>query len=331
MIKKVNSIIFNFIWKNKTHYLKKSVMVKDYKHGGLKAADFESMIGVLKLNWVKAYLTQSNSIWFHIPKYIFQNVGGLEFLLRCDFEITKLPIKLSDFHKQILLYWKMMFTHNFTPHSSTLWNNRTILINRKTLFKQEWYDKNVLYVMDLMDKNGSLLQFNSFVDKFNLKCSYREFNQISRAIPLPLKFMIKNILTNSNVTVKLPELKIGELKFGEGKCNNKILGSVFKEKLFYDIKKPTKIKITDNQVTLTKTSCSYLKWPISPKVKEIQFKLINNIYPAAETLRKRLNFEVNPCVFCMTEHETIEHLFFLLFSHNGVLEGCLSMVKHWDQ
>lgn len=71
--------------------------------------------------------------------------------------------------------------------------------------------------------------------------------------------MIKNILTNSNVTVKLPELKIGELKFGEGKCNNKILGSVFKEKLFYDIKKPTKIKITDNQVTLTKTSCSYLK------------------------------------------------------------------------
>lgn len=44
--------------------------------------------------------------------------------------------------------------------------------------------------------------------------------------------------------------------------------------------------------------------------KEIQFKLIHNIYPAAETLRKRFNFEVNPCVFCMTEHETIEHLFF---------------------
>lgn len=204
----------------------------------------------------------------------------------------------------------MMFTHNFTPHSSTLWNNRTILINRKTLFKQEWYDKNVLYVTDLMDKNGDLLQFNSFVKKFNLKCSYREFNQISRAIPLRLKFMIKNILTNSNVTVKIPELKIGELKFGERKCNNKILGRVFKEKLFYDFKKPTKIKITDNQVTLTKTCCSYLKWPISPKVKEIQFKLINNIYPAAETLRKRFNFEVNTCVFCMTEHETIEHLFF---------------------
>ena len=161
----------------------------------------------------------------------------------------------------------MMFTHNFTPHSSTLWNNRTILINRKILFKQEWYDKKVLYVTDLMDENGNLLQFNSFVEKFHLKCSYREFNQISRAIPLPLKYMIKNILINSNVSVKLPDLKIGELKFGERKCNNEVLGSVFKEKLFHDIKKSTKIKITDDEVTLTKTFCSYLKWPISPKVK----------------------------------------------------------------
>uniref|UniRef100_A0A671UXA5 endopeptidase La n=1 Tax=Sparus aurata TaxID=8175 RepID=A0A671UXA5_SPAAU len=50
-----------------------------------------------------------------------------------------------------------------------------------------------------MDENGNLLQFNSFVEKFNIKCSYREFNQISRAIPLPLKYMIKNILINSNV------------------------------------------------------------------------------------------------------------------------------------
>lgn len=114
MIKKVNSIIFNFIWKNKTHYLKKSVMINEYKNGGLKAAEFESMIGVFKLNWIKAYLAKPNSIWFHIPKCLFQNVGGLEFLLRCDFDITKLPIKLSDFHRQILLYWKMMFTHNFT-------------------------------------------------------------------------------------------------------------------------------------------------------------------------------------------------------------------------
>ncbi len=39
-IKKVNSIMFNFIWKNKTHYTQ---MIKEYKNGGLKASEFESM------------------------------------------------------------------------------------------------------------------------------------------------------------------------------------------------------------------------------------------------------------------------------------------------
>ncbi len=175
------------------------------------------MVGVFKLNWIKAYLAQPDSIWFHVPKCLFQKVGGLEFLLRCDFEISKLPIKLSDFHKQILPFWKMVFTHNFTPHISTLWNNRAITLNSKTLFKQEWYDKNILFVTDLVDKNGTLLQINSLVEKFNSKCSFRELNQIYRATPLPLKQMIKNILTNSNVSVKLPALKIGEMKLGEKK------------------------------------------------------------------------------------------------------------------
>lgn len=50
LIKKVNSIMFRFIWKNKTHYVKKSQMIKEYKNGGLKASEFESMVGELKLN-----------------------------------------------------------------------------------------------------------------------------------------------------------------------------------------------------------------------------------------------------------------------------------------
>jgi len=170
LIKKVNSVIFNFIWKNKIHYIKKSQMIKDYKIGGLRATEFESMIGVLKLNWIKSYLTQPNSIWFHIPKCIFKKVGGLEFLLKCDFEITKLPIKLSNFHKQILQYWKMIFTHNFTPHGSTLWSNRTIMANRKSLLKQEWLEKNVLFVADLIDEAGQFIQYNSFIEKFAIKC-----------------------------------------------------------------------------------------------------------------------------------------------------------------
>ncbi len=64
-------------------------MIKEYKNGGLKASEFESMVWVLKLNWIQMYLAQTNSMCFHIPKSVFQKVGGLDFLLKCDFEVSK--------------------------------------------------------------------------------------------------------------------------------------------------------------------------------------------------------------------------------------------------
>lgn len=88
-------------------------MVKDYEKGGVRALDLESVVGTFKINWLRACLSQSDSIWFHIPRSLFKELEGIYFLLRCDFEISKIP----SFHKQILSFWKMMFTHNFSPHT----------------------------------------------------------------------------------------------------------------------------------------------------------------------------------------------------------------------
>lgn len=72
----------------------------------------------------------TNSTWFHIPWSLFKKIDGLDLILKCDFEVNKIPVKLSSLHKQILHFWKMIFTHNFSPHNSTLWNNRVKTLNR---------------------------------------------------------------------------------------------------------------------------------------------------------------------------------------------------------
>ena len=230
-------------------------------------------------------------------------------MLKCDFETTNLPVKLSEFHKQVLYYWKMIFSHNFTPHGSTLWNNRTITINRKTIFKQDWFNKKVIFVKDLMDDHGNFLHFNTFKDKFDVQCSYREFSRTCKAIPLALIQLIQNTLSQSRIKVDIPELKINQLHISDRKCNNKFIGKAFKCKMFYDYTRTAKIRI-NNDLCSTDKYFKYLKWPIPPKAKEVQHKIINSYYPAAETLKKRFGFEVEACVFCLEEPETIEHLFY---------------------
>lgn len=182
VIKTINSLNFNFIWRNKCHYISKDDLVKPYIEGGGNAIDFDIMNGVLKLKWLKSFLNNPHSIWFFIPSKVFNTLGGIDFLLKCDFEITKLPVKLSEFHKQVLLYWKMLFKHNFTPHNSPIWNNRYILMNRKSIFIQDWLSKGVWAIAHFVDKEGHVLEHQDFCQKFNIQCSKSKFNKIHSTV-----------------------------------------------------------------------------------------------------------------------------------------------------
>lgn len=173
-------------------------------------------------------------MWFHIPKSIFKQLGGIELLLKWDFEINKIPIILSKFHQQIPQSWKMIFNHNFTPHGSTLWNNRTALINRKTVFKQDWFDKKILYVKDMLNDEGKLLTYASFTNKYQLSCTLKDFNKICRAIPSALIHLIRNtLLISHNVVISLPKLQIAEFNVSDFKLTNKILNNCFKERIYH--------------------------------------------------------------------------------------------------
>lgn len=88
------------------------------------------------------------------------------------YDLNKIPIKLSRFHGQTFQFWKLIFNSNFSPHNSTFWNNRTILAGRKSIFLQDWYDKNIIFVNDLLDANGELLIFSAFLAKYALLYMY---------------------------------------------------------------------------------------------------------------------------------------------------------------
>ena len=143
----------------------------------------------------------------------------------------------------------------------------------------------------------------------DVQCSYRELSRTCKAIPLALIQLIQNTLSQSRIKVDIPELKINQLHISDRKCNNKFIGKAFKCKMFYDYTRTAKIRI-NNDLCSTDKYFKYLKWPIPPKAKEVQHKIINSYYPAAETLKKRFGFEVEACVFCLEEPETIEHLFY---------------------
>lgn len=70
-IKIIDQLNFNFIWRNKTLYIRKGEVLKSYDEGGLNAIDFDSMNGTLKLKWLQSFISCGRAFWFKIPSTIF--------------------------------------------------------------------------------------------------------------------------------------------------------------------------------------------------------------------------------------------------------------------
>lgn len=63
----VDKILFKFIWRGKTDYIKRKTIIRSLSEGGLNALDFDTINNIFKINWIKHCLCDNNFPWFFIP------------------------------------------------------------------------------------------------------------------------------------------------------------------------------------------------------------------------------------------------------------------------
>ncbi len=220
MCSDIDRALFKFIWKNRTEYVKRKTIIRTFSEGGLNVLDFSTLNIIFKINWIKHCLAQSKSIWFHIPSLFFEKCGGLSFLLSCDLKYSKLPIKLSNFHKQSLEAWKLAFKHNFSPHSCILWNNQFVLSKNKSIFKKEWFDKGIIFLSDLLNTDGEIYTYQQFLSFSGIESSCRDYNLVVKSISPKLLHLVKIHLSYNSAVRQIPNLVIGGINIMAIKCNN---------------------------------------------------------------------------------------------------------------
>lgn len=78
---------FRFLWKNKKDKIKRASVYQDYCQGGLRMVDIEIMAKALRLAWIRKRLSRVQCNWKSIPDHFFGKQGGLNFLLRCNYDV----------------------------------------------------------------------------------------------------------------------------------------------------------------------------------------------------------------------------------------------------
>lgn len=128
---------------------------------------------------------------------------------------------------------------------------------------------------------------------------------------MSLKNIVVNDIIYSDISPKLRQLYINGIRFCDVKCNNKFLRSSLRSLYSSNLLRRNYILKDFQREEIEKIRTDYIAFPIPPKGKEVQFKILNKIYPTNRLLSDRFKIETGNCVFCETEEEDLDHLFFL--------------------
>uniref|UniRef100_A0A3P9LB20 Reverse transcriptase domain-containing protein n=1 Tax=Oryzias latipes TaxID=8090 RepID=A0A3P9LB20_ORYLA len=318
-LKSIDQMLLNFIWKNRIHYFKKSVLMNSYEKGGLNFLDFTTLNNTFKINWIKSYLKNPLSIWNIFPHHMFAKVGGLRFLLLCHYNIDR----------QTLLSWALIYKHNFSPHKFFIWNNRYILYKNKSLFYNNWFDNNILLVGQLFNHNGQLLGYEEFNLKYNLAVPPKEYAIVFDAVTNEICELFKNTALDANIPfISLSDTTIGKSCLSCARKNNKIIRALFQQNV---ISVPSAVFywrkfIPDlpwkNVWTL------HQKLLINNKMRDVSYKLLHRIYPTNQyMIRYKKTIDPN-CAFCKEHPETISHLFWNCNITKKLWKDCARFINY---
>ena len=311
----VKTKLFSFLWKNKRDKIKRTGLYQDLGRGGIRMVDIDIMIKALKLAWIPRLLTSGNQNWKTVPDYYLRKFGGLNFLLRCNYDakyIKSIPL----FYRNILVYFSELKTlYSFDQAQNIiLFNNKEILVDSKTFFIREWFKKGILSIQDLLHNTGQPMTYQEFTNKYSCKTNFLQYYQVISAIPKHLlakakstKPINKELYSDNNLSLQLNESITLYL--------NKIKTSDFYTLLC------TKIHTTGHSgpqrwskdlsldedkwekiFTSLKTVCR------ETKLKEFQYKLIHRIVVTKKELYRYGIKEDDECIYC-GEKDSINHTF----------------------
>ena len=164
-------------------------------------ADIDIMFKALKLAWIPRLLNPGSQNWKTVPDYYLRKFGGLNFLLRCNYDVKDIK-SIPLFYQNILVYFNELKTlYNFDQAQDILlFNNKEILVDSKAIFIREWFKKGILSIQDLLDNTGQPMSYQEFINKYSCKTNFLQYYQVISAIPKHLLAKARSPLPGASIS-----------------------------------------------------------------------------------------------------------------------------------
>ncbi len=296
----IDKFVFNYIWGGpRKAKVRRNVLIQDYKDGGLKAPDIYTMDTVWKLAWINRLQNSESGIWKNAFLNKLGKVGGLDYLLNSNFDVKKLPIRLSDFWEKVLeSYGDVMGTERQPQtkqdvRDQIINNNKNILIAGKSIFMETLIRQEMDEVANWFDIYGYPRTY-IWIKRRLPDLPWLMYLQIMAAIPRDWKSLLKT-QTRYGMDVA-SDTKVFNIKSAKISLLNKQLSE------------PAAVGNWEIDTDWGKTFCLARKITSESKLQVFQFKVLHRIIATNQWLCKKKIIDNPHCSDCTDQVETIEHM-----------------------
>ena len=331
-LKTLNDLLYDFIWDGKTK-IKRTIVIKTYKEGGLNMIDIYSYIYCLKIKWLKKFVNNSDGKCYKLIYSLFDidklfNTGKLF----CDFVINKLR---NAFWIDVLKAYSI-FIDKLCINSAEqllqmpLFYNQKLMMGNKHYFIKNMYDKGFRYVQDILNQQGEFLELTYLEQVIGKPINFLQYHSLKQAI--------RKYIDNLNISIHSDLLNV---QYPIINCYIKpIIVICNRQKYIYE----TFITNSDIPTCQAKwnlyfenfdinwhyiysyvfhcTKDSYIQW--------FQTRIIHRILATNSLLFKMKIVDDKMCTFCKCQEETLTHLFWECSKIQSLFEYLKDNIQNFD-
>ena len=184
--------MYKFFWSNGTDRISRKNIIKNIHAGGLRMVNVSVFITSLKVTWLRRLIIFSDNDNWSILSRI--NLNKL-FSLGDAYSNTVIKDICNPFWKNVLESW-IQYIRSVKTDSlvkimySPLWGNTQINENGNYIVN-EWYNKGIRNVMDLIDENGLIYEFQELKQRYDIPGTYLDYIRLINKIPKRWRDVIK--------------------------------------------------------------------------------------------------------------------------------------------
>ena len=287
-------------------------MIQELAKGGLKMIDVKSFITAQQLIWIDKITPENTQVWYQVLMYYLRRYGGL-FLFNCNYEIDNIPSDVPKFYLSLLEKWLFMSRsiEKQPFRSQIIWNNCDIKIDKDMIFYRKMFDKGIYYIHQIITPEGTCKNLQLLKDDFDVDGSdYLRLGGICCAAKKNIaEYLVLNVNeeferdVNQRIIVPQCLRLIPRLK---SRHFYKILIDLKYETPISTFRMQSKFDMTEQDICNARKLI--IQTSIDAKLREFQFKILNNILSLNYKLFKMKIIPSPFCSFGCSQNETVEHI-----------------------